>query len=600
MSLSWPWALAALLVVPVLLLARWWANKRRKRAALRVSSVALIRAALPGRSQWRRRIPVILFLAGLLALAGALTRPQASLAVPSTESTIMLAIDVSGSMCATDVAPNRLTAATAAAKKFVEDQDGRTPIGLVAFSGIAALLVPPTTDQQALLKAIDGLTTARGTAIGQAILTAIDAVAEVNPDVPATGVDLGDGPPGTAVTDYEPDTIVILTDGANTRGVDPVTAAEQAAASGALATTTEHGTWVAPANRVTWTPPGFDHSHRFYGRADVRVVAIPVAMCNELVAHPWVFTVSPLLRETLPALKGRRETRTDVHERLRAVVIDELAETPAQSLHLPEPRDYRLRTVTDLLHADPGRADTLVELGRAAGASERSLSRLLQTEFPPLAHHPANPPRPAPPHQRRLRHRHREGVRMVQPVELHRRIHRSSARRPAATEQICTMTPRPAASPSAIPDDVVITRSSSTGRSSTGWLALSGRALQQRAAGFHRFRGGDAGNRPAVRGRRGNAVRKDAPRTDSHSAGAAKVKTTARFDDLGRAPGQRGDVEEPHRHRWLSGVVVRVAPGHGRAGPLSRFQDHEVRRTVPRHGRTEDLLDAEQDPNFQH
>jgi Ca-activated chloride channel homolog len=229
MSLSWPWALTALLLIPLLLAYRWWANRRRKRAALRVSSVALIRAALPGRSSWRRRIPVFLFLAGLLALGGALTRPQASVAVPSTESTIMLAIDVSGSMCATDIAPNRLTAATKAARTFVEDQEGAR-IGLVAFSGIAALLVPPTTDQEALLTAIDSLTTARGTAIGQAILTAIDAVAEVNPDVPASGVDLGDGGPGGVAADYEPDTIVVLTDGANTRGVDPVTAAEQAAA----------------------------------------------------------------------------------------------------------------------------------------------------------------------------------------------------------------------------------------------------------------------------------------------------------------------------------------------------------------------------------
>jgi Ca-activated chloride channel family protein len=229
MSLSWPWALAALLIVPLLLAFRWWADRRRKRAALRVSSVALIRAALPGRSSWRRRIPVFLFLAGLLALGGALTRPQASLAVPSTESTIMLAIDVSGSMCATDIAPNRLTAATEAARGFVKDQEGAR-IGLVAFSGIAALLVPPTTDQDALLAAIDSLTTARGTAIGQAILTAIDAVAEVNPDVAASGVDLGDGGPGGVAGDYEPDTIVVLTDGANTRGVDPVTAAEQAAA----------------------------------------------------------------------------------------------------------------------------------------------------------------------------------------------------------------------------------------------------------------------------------------------------------------------------------------------------------------------------------
>jgi AraC-like DNA-binding protein len=153
------------------------------------------------------------------------------------------------------------------------------------------------------------------------------------------------------------------------------------AAAGAVATTTERGTWVAPANRVTWTPPGFDHSHRFYGRTDVRVVAIPADLCDALVAYPSVFAVSSLLREALLALTDRREVRPGAHQRLRAVVIDELAETPEQSLHLPEPRDDRLRAVTDLLHADPGRAATLTELGRTVGASERTLSRLFHTEL---------------------------------------------------------------------------------------------------------------------------------------------------------------------------------------------------------------------------
>jgi Ca-activated chloride channel family protein len=96
MSFSWPWALIALLGVPLLVVARWWLNRRRKRSAVTVSSVALIRAALPGRSSWRRRIPVYLFLAGLLALAGGLARPQASLSVPSNNTSILLAIDVSG------------------------------------------------------------------------------------------------------------------------------------------------------------------------------------------------------------------------------------------------------------------------------------------------------------------------------------------------------------------------------------------------------------------------------------------------------------------------------------------------------------------------
>jgi Ca-activated chloride channel family protein len=229
MSLSWPWALVALLIVPLLLAVRWWLNRRRKRAAITVSSIALIRAALPGRSSWRRRLPVLLFLAGLLALAGGLARPQASLSVPSNTTSILLAIDVSGSMCTTDIAPNRLAVASDAARTFIEDQDDGTRIGLVAFSGIAGLLVAPTSDKDALLDAIDTLKTARGTAIGQAILTSVDAIAESNPNVAATGVDLGDVAPNAA-GEFEPDTIVVLTDGSNTTGVDPVTAAEQAAA----------------------------------------------------------------------------------------------------------------------------------------------------------------------------------------------------------------------------------------------------------------------------------------------------------------------------------------------------------------------------------
>jgi Ca-activated chloride channel family protein len=229
MSFGWPWALLALLAVPLLLTVRWWLNRRRRRAAVTVSSIALIRAALPGRTAWRRRIPVWLFLAGLVALATGLARPQASVAVPSNDTSILLAIDVSLSMCSTDIAPNRLAAASDAARDFIEAQDGDTRIGLVAFSGIAGLLVPPTTDKDVLLDAVDTLRTARGTAIGRAILTAVDAIAETNPNVAATGVDLDDAAPG-AVGDYQPDTIVVLTDGSNTTGVDPVTAAEQAAA----------------------------------------------------------------------------------------------------------------------------------------------------------------------------------------------------------------------------------------------------------------------------------------------------------------------------------------------------------------------------------
>lgn len=231
MTLTWPWALVALLAFPMLLAWRWWTRQRRRREAIRLPSVTLIRAALPGRSLWRRRIPLWLFAAGLTVLATGAARPQATVPVPTNAASILLTMDVSGSMCSTDVSPNRLTAAQQAAREFVNAQNDGTKIGLVAFSGIAGLLVPPTDDKQELLTAIDNLRTARGTAIGLAILTALDAIAEINPNVPPTGVDVPTGGPGAEPDgQYEPDTIVVLTDGANSQGVDPVTAAAQAAA----------------------------------------------------------------------------------------------------------------------------------------------------------------------------------------------------------------------------------------------------------------------------------------------------------------------------------------------------------------------------------
>lgn len=232
MSLSWPLGLAALLAVPLLIIAWWLMRRRRRRVTVRVPSIALIQAALPGRSLWRRRIPVILFVTGLLVIGTGVARPQASVIVPANATTILLAMDVSMSMCSTDIAPNRLTAARDAARQFVQGQTSGMKIGLVAFSGISGLLVEPTTDRKALLAAIDNLKTYRGTAIGLAILSSIDAIAETNPDVAATGVKLSASPSplAGAVAEYEPDIIVVLTDGANTQGVHPVVAAEQAAA----------------------------------------------------------------------------------------------------------------------------------------------------------------------------------------------------------------------------------------------------------------------------------------------------------------------------------------------------------------------------------
>jgi Ca-activated chloride channel family protein len=158
--------------------------------------------------------------------------------VPSNSTTIMLAMDVSGSMCSTDVEPNRLTVAQEAAVSFIESQDGQTKIGLVAFAGVAGLQVPPTTDKDALIEAIDNFTTARGTAIGSAILTSIDSIAAINPTVAPTGVDAE----SAQRSGYAADVIVVLTDGANTQGVEPATAAESAAVRGLRVFTIGFGT----------------------------------------------------------------------------------------------------------------------------------------------------------------------------------------------------------------------------------------------------------------------------------------------------------------------------------------------------------------------
>jgi AraC-like DNA-binding protein len=151
--------------------------------------------------------------------------------------------------------------------------------------------------------------------------------------------------------------------------------------AGVVATTTERGTWLAPANRIAWTPPGFGHYHRAYGETELRLLEVPRSLCAALPAQPTVFSVTPLLREALLVLTGGRPFRPGARYRLRRVVIDELTDIPEQPLHLPEPADDRLRAVTDILHADPADPSTLAELGRTVGASERTLSRLFQAEL---------------------------------------------------------------------------------------------------------------------------------------------------------------------------------------------------------------------------
>ncbi|HEY7277781.1 MAG TPA: VWA domain-containing protein [Trebonia sp.] len=238
MSFSWPWALFALLVLPLVFAAWWLIRRRRRRATVRVTSMALVRLAAPGRSRWRRRVPAALLGVGLAVLAIGAARPQATVPEASSSATIMLALDVSGSMCSTDVKPNRITAAEQSAGAFIKSQTGGPRIGIVVFSGTAVVLVPPTSDTQELLNALGGLSTGGGTAIGEGILTSLDAIAQVDPSVAPTGANvkrnLGAG--------YADDVIVVLTDGSNNRGVDPPVAAKQAAARGVRVFTIGYGT----------------------------------------------------------------------------------------------------------------------------------------------------------------------------------------------------------------------------------------------------------------------------------------------------------------------------------------------------------------------
>jgi len=177
MKFLWPAALMALGLIPLLILLFAWQQRRRRRFAVRYSSLSLVRAALPAQSRVRRYLPMALFLLALAGLAVGLARPVAVTRVPAGRATVVLALDVSGSMRSTDIAPSRLAAARQAALGFIDKQKATNQIGIVAFAGIAQLVQAPTTVPDDLQKAIRNLTTGRGTAIGDGIVTALETIA---------------------------------------------------------------------------------------------------------------------------------------------------------------------------------------------------------------------------------------------------------------------------------------------------------------------------------------------------------------------------------------------------------------------------------------
>jgi Ca-activated chloride channel family protein len=214
--------------------------RRRKPYSVRFSSLSLIRSALPKQSQWKRHVPFALFLLALSSLIMAVARPTSTVTLPSSNATIILALDVSRSMCSTDIAPNRLESAKAAALQFVARQDANTQIGIVAFAGFAVLAQAPTTDRDLLETAITNITTARRTAIGEGILMSLDTIAGFDDSVvsPYSQLEIAPLPAGQ----YVPAIIVLLTDGVSTTGIHPLDAAFMAQQRGVRVYTIGFGT----------------------------------------------------------------------------------------------------------------------------------------------------------------------------------------------------------------------------------------------------------------------------------------------------------------------------------------------------------------------
>jgi Ca-activated chloride channel family protein len=214
-----PIYLLLLVVVLAALVGYLLLQLRRKKYAARFSNVALLSSVAPKRPGWRRHATFALLLVGLAVLSVGVAQPTAAVKVPRDRATVMMALDVSLSMEAQDVLPDRIDAAKAAAKNFADQLPKSINLGLVKFGGAASVVVPPTTDRNALKVAIDGLQLQDSTAIGDAVLACLDAISVFSKSSTAAG----DQP--------APARIVLLSDGANNKGTsvdDAATAAKQA------------------------------------------------------------------------------------------------------------------------------------------------------------------------------------------------------------------------------------------------------------------------------------------------------------------------------------------------------------------------------------
>jgi Ca-activated chloride channel homolog len=225
-----PGRLVLLLVVLALAGLYLWVQRRHRHAAVRFSNLALLAEVAPPKAGWRRHVPAAAVALALAALVVSIAEPVHSVRVPKEAATVMMVIDVSASMDATDVSPSRLEAATAAAKTFVGDLPPQVRVGLVSFDRIARVIASPTVDHQSVLDGIDRLILGTGTATGDAIYTALDALAAANDTA------------GAAATPQGGSAMVLLSDGVPTVGRPVLGAAQDAARRGVPISTIAFGT----------------------------------------------------------------------------------------------------------------------------------------------------------------------------------------------------------------------------------------------------------------------------------------------------------------------------------------------------------------------
>ncbi len=258
LTFLWPELLWLLLLVPAALAAYVLLLRRRKKAALRYASLNLVREALAGGGRIRRHLPPFLFLVALALLLVAIARPTAVLTLPSQHETVILAMDVSGSMRAADVKPSRLVAAQEAARSFVDQQPKTTRLGVVSFAATASVVQSPTQDREEILTAIERFQLQRGTAVGSGILVSLkmlfpDAEFDLRsynprPKAPrgtpldAPGASANPAPKAVPPGSYTSAAIILLTDGQTTTGPDPIESARMAADRGVRVYTVGIGT----------------------------------------------------------------------------------------------------------------------------------------------------------------------------------------------------------------------------------------------------------------------------------------------------------------------------------------------------------------------